>query len=113
MGTKYWIISNAGESHEPATDGYRCVIEDFGEDPPHRLEWAHLSAIWRGEFVENWTDSLVVRSEEPGPLEDMPWAAMDVISNRLRALLETHAPACAQFLPITLLHHDGTPATER
>jgi len=113
MQTKFWMFSNAGESHEPSREGYRCMIEEFGEEPPHNMKWEHIEAIWCGRVVMNWMNDLVVRCDDPGPLEDMPWASVHIVSDRLRVLLETCAPACAQYLQIVLRQYDNTPTSER
>lgn len=45
----------------------------------------------------------------PGPLEDMPWAGdVPVVSNRLKLLIDRHAPGCAQFLP-AIMYFNGIP----
>lgn len=109
---RYWMLSNFGEAHEPRTEGYRCLLERIGVDPPHCIPFDQAIALWEGRSIPDWDASLVVRCEEPGPLEDFPWCNEHIASDRLRLLLERLAPGCAQFLAITLLQHDGTPSPQ-
>lgn len=110
---RYWMLSNFSEANEPRKEGYRCMLERFGVDPPHCMAGHHADALIDGVPINDWDGSLVVRCEEPGPLEDFPWANEHVASERLRQLWEKHAPGCAQYLPLTLMLSDGTPIQDR
>lgn len=110
---RYWMFSNFSEASEPRAEGYRCMLERFGVDPPHCMAGRHADALIDGIPIDDWDGSLTVRCEEPGPLEDFPWANEHVASDRLRLLMEKHAPRCAQYLPLTVMLYDGTPSQDR
>lgn len=76
------------------------------------MQYHHVGALMEGSEIADWDSSLVIRCDDPGPMEDFPWAKEHIVSDRLRSLLETHAPGCAQYLAVTLAHHDGRRVSE-
>lgn len=76
------------------------------------MPYHHVDALMEGTEIADWDGSLVIRCDDPGPTEDFPWAKEHIVSDRLRRLLEAHAPGCAQYLPVTIAHHDGTHVLE-
>lgn len=75
----------------------------------HRLTW--------GKPIDHWDESTNAESGHPLPLEEYPQEIEDVpysieapiVSERTRDLVETVAPGCVQFLPVTMTQFGGKP----
>lgn len=84
-------------------DGYRWMVD---------VEWPSGSdgrELCRGRPAESCHPTRIVRCETPGPTEDMPWGGClspPIVSDRLRRLIDEHAPGAAQFLPVRMFYED-------
>lgn len=71
-----------------------------------RLHGSDRGKLWEGRLLTAELKSILVEAEDPPPLEDMPWAdgSGRMVSDRLRTLLEQHAPGEVEFIPMKLMY---------
>ncbi|MEZ6233384.1 MAG: hypothetical protein R3B68_04265 [Phycisphaerales bacterium] len=74
--------------------------------PSMRLDVATRDRLIWGVVIDDWDPETQANSEDGNALtEDMPFCTeAPIVSPKLRALIETHAPGCAQFLPIRMTY---------
>lgn len=94
-------FSNAGQ-REGRDDLRWCGEIELADDVE--------SEIQAGRILEEWDCETAVHLRRTSPTEDMPWVCggFHVVSQRLRGLLDKHAPQHAQYLPVRMLF-DGYP----
>lgn len=63
-------------------------------------------SLTRGVAVATWDVNTRFTPKVRGPIEDVPWCmgSVPVVSDRVRRLIETHAPGNAQFLAVRVLY---------
>ncbi|HEX2837023.1 MAG TPA: DUF1629 domain-containing protein [Phycisphaerales bacterium] len=86
-------------------------IDDPGGDNARWFCDLHLrseveDSLTRSQPVGDWDPNTRFTPKVKGPIEDYPWCmrSVPVVSDRLRRLIETHAPNNAQFLPVRILY---------
>lgn len=97
-----------GDMRTTLWSGYRCSLNTPLLPRDIRLCLAEGDPVEPGA----WSGSYEAVADEPGPLEDMPWCDMDIVSDRFKELLCAIAPGCAQFLPMHVRDYRGRTARQ-